>query len=82
MARREMNLFFNRLRTTWNALCGRVVAPKIEYVTPEPRWIQILHWQDNLLALDNLGQVWLIRTDFHGQFVVNCPPVLTTPRRY
>ena len=72
----------NRLVAAWWALRGRVEVPKVVYQLPEPRWVQLTYWRDELLALDNLGQVWLINANGRGEFVVQCPPILTTPRRY
>ena len=74
--------FRQRLVMAWRTLRGRVHVPKVVYTYPDPIWVQVLYFQDNLLALDNLGALWFIRVDGMGRFVVECPPVLTTPKRY
>jgi hypothetical protein len=78
---------FNRIKTAWSILRGRIYLPKpseVIYVQSSgpPRWVQLLNYQDRVLALDSEGTVWDLREDFYGSGQFVCQIMIESPRKY
>jgi hypothetical protein len=68
----------NRIKAAWEALNGRyagnIRSPEKIYVYREAeysnRFVQLLNFQDHILALDAEGKIWDVGYDNHGYFFV------------
>ena len=63
-----------RLKQAWRALCGEYLfSPKKIYVGIHPgrpeRWVQLLNYQDKIIALTGEGDLWVIEPGHDGNFV-------------
>lgn len=61
---------FTRLKEAWQVLRGRWwVKQKNIYVyasDPENKFVQLVPWRDNILALDAQGKIWLLGVEYDG----------------
>jgi len=75
-----------RIRVAWQVLCGRKclltdASNKVIYVQdsgPEGKFVQLMPWRDQVLALDNNGRIWMLDlsygvNDFKVQLVMESP---------
>jgi hypothetical protein len=76
---------FNRFKQAWRVLRQKTIAPDKIYVYPSEwnpnKFVQLMYWRDNVLALDAEGKIWKINEDYSGfthvSFLFDSPP-----RRY
>jgi hypothetical protein len=77
---------FTRIKQAWKVLRGRVWVPSptpVIYVqnSGPTRWIQLLNYQDRVLALDTDGTIWQLREDYYGSGFFTTQIVQESPRR-
>ncbi len=81
---------FKRLKTAWGFLTGKYPVNKIPLVYvhdggPENRFVQLLAWQDVVLALDAQGKIWKLRPS-DGYYPSGCyftnQLIQESPHRY
>ena len=74
---------FTRIKQAWTILRGKVLIPERVYVHElgPYRWIQLLNYQDRVLALDTEGTIWQLHEDYYGSGFFTTKIVQESPRR-
>jgi hypothetical protein len=75
-----------RLKAAWLALRGHYIkVPERIYVYSDGdprRWVQLLNYQDRILALDGEGTIWIVAEDYGGSNMFHTQILIESPRRY
>ena len=77
---------FARIKQAWKVWHGKVWVPApapVIYVrdSAPTHWIQLLNYQDSILALDTEGTIWQLREDHYGSGFFTIQIVQESPRR-
>lgn len=72
---------FRRLKQAWAALNSKVITPEKIYVYASEhnpnKFVQLMYYRDNVLALNAEGKIWKINEDYSGfvcqEFLFNSP---------
>jgi hypothetical protein len=79
-------MMFTKIKQAWKVLRGKIWVPSpapVIYVqnSGPTRWIQLLNYQDRVLALDTEGTIWQIKEEYGGSGFFITEIVLHSPTR-
>jgi hypothetical protein len=77
----------SRIRLAWRILRGKGFTEprKVTYVhnvEDENKFVQLVPYQDKILALDAQGKVWIISHEHYGLYRPSCELFMESPRPY
>jgi hypothetical protein len=75
------------MKLAWRILRGKGTydSGKVLYVTiseTENKFVQLVPYQDKILALDARGKVWIISHEHYGLYRPSCELFMESPRPY
>ena len=76
-----------KLKLIWKFLRGKGLYDprKIVYVSnveDENKFVQLISYQDKILALDAQGKIWVISHEHYGLYMASCELFMESPRAY
>ena len=76
-----------KLKLIWKFLRGKGLYDprKIVYVSnveDENKFVQLISYQDKILALDAQGKIWVISHEHYGLYKTSCELFMESPRAY
>ena len=77
----------SRIKLAWRILRGKgfYETRKVLYVSnvaEENKFVQLVPYQDKMLALDAQGKIWVIDHEHYGLYSPTCQLFMESPRAY